>query len=110
MDLWIRSQNKNSLTKITCVYISDDDGNGEYIMGTVDIKGHILLGRYRSKKRALEIIDEIQKVIKPSIITTNYECEIKENPTDKLSFNLDMNPQKTEVIEMNTYVYEMPEE
>ena len=77
MDLWIRSQNKNSLTKITCVYISDDDGNGEYIMGTVDIKGHILLGRYKSKKRALEIIDEIQKHIETDIVS-RYAYEMPE--------------------------------
>lgn len=107
MDLWIRSQKKNSLTKITCVYISDDDGNGEYIMGTVDIKMHILLGRYKSKKRALEIIDEIQKIIKPQLYLKQWESVVKQEVDELVHI---VNPTYEEVKELSTYVYEMPEE
>ena len=68
-----------------------------------------ILGTYKTKERAIEVLDEIEKLIKPTIITTGYECELKENIKDKTSFNLDMIPTKTEIQELSTVVYQMPE-
>ena len=70
---------------------------------------NVELGTYKTKERAIEVLDEIQNILKPTIITTGYECELKENIKDKTNFNLDMIPTKTEIQELSTFVYQMPE-
>lgn len=69
--LWIRTQDKIRLVKVDKILIKDSD-IGNYEVG--------LLGTYKTKERAIEILDEIQEKI---------ECYLD----DKLA-----------------YVYEMPEE
>ncbi len=69
-----------------------------------------LLGTYSTIERALEVLDEIQNILKPTIITTGYEYELKENIKDKTSFNLDMIPTKTEIQELSIVVYQMPKD
>ena len=67
-----------------------------------------LVATYKSIERALAVLDEIQELIKPKIITTQYQCQIKD--TKKSEFDLIMNPVKTEIQELSTYIYEMPNE
>ena len=117
MELWIRSQDKKVLKKINDIeidyldfekyhYVKDIESKGEY-----SIRGNgETLGQYETEERALEVLNEIQKLIQPTFITTGYDCKCKENPFDKLSFNLEIAPTKIEVKELLTYVYEMPEE
>ena len=105
MNLWVRSQDKENLILIKnpiCVY----DNKIIYKESASYI---ITIAEYKTKERALEVLDEIQKLLKPTIITTGYECELKENIKDKTSFNLDMIPTKTEIQELSTFVYQMPE-
>ena len=96
MELWIRSQDKESLVKVDNLYISI----GNYICYYVE-KGKELpdtyyrpagvLGRYKSKRRALEVLNEIQEA---QLGNYHYEC-----PSNvKVSNN------------GNTIVYEMPKE
>ena len=106
MELWVRSQDKECLINISNIqYIYK---NNMYGLGTYydNLK---ILGTYKTKERAIEVLDEIQNILKPTIITTGYECELKENIKDKTSFNLDMIPTKTEIQELSTVVYQMPE-
>jgi hypothetical protein len=106
MELWVRSQDKTTLSKIINFKIE-----GRQVIGnTKEDNWDICLGTYKSKERALEILDEIQNILKPVIITTEYECDIKDNPRDKTHFNLEMKPEKTEIQQITSYVYEMPEE
>lgn len=68
MNLWIRSQDRESLVKVDNLYISV----GNYICYYVE-KGKEVpntyyrpsgeLGRYETKERALEVLDEIQQNI-----------------------------------------------
>ena len=105
MNLWVRSQNKECLIPIKnliCVY----DNKIVYKESASCI---ITIGTYKTKEKALEVLDEIQNILKPTIITTGYECELKENIKDKMSFNLDMIPTKTEIQELSIVVYQMPE-
>ena len=107
MELWVRSQDKECLTNISniqYVYKNNMHGLGTYYD---NLK---ILGTYKTKERTLEVLDEIQNILKPTIITTGYECELKENIKDKTSFNLDMIPTKTEIQELSTVVYQMPED
>lgn len=68
MELWVRSQDRESLVKVDNLYVSV----GNYICYYVE-KGKEVpntyyrssgeLGRYATKERALEVLDEIQNFI-----------------------------------------------
>ena len=64
MDLWIRSQDRKRLTKIEDFYMVEDDYKKDnilsfpkYYIGNT-LVGH--LGVYKTKERALEILNYIQ--------------------------------------------------
>lgn len=57
MDLWIRSQDKRTLIKIDRV---DVDGNSIIVWQNNYNCDEIYLGSYKTKERALEVLDEIQ--------------------------------------------------
>ena len=63
MELWVRSQEKDILLKVKSLLIDDDN----YDIYTQDYVGQNLctytLGTYKSKERALEVLDEIQNTI-----------------------------------------------
>lgn len=61
MNLWVRNQDKTIFQKVDNLLISDGDNAG----GTFNIYTNLLpaknvLGRYKTKERALEVLDEIQ--------------------------------------------------
>lgn len=57
MELWIRSQNKNNLTQAGYIeYSKWNNENRIYINGDI-------FGKYKTKERAIEILDEIQEII-----------------------------------------------
>jgi hypothetical protein len=58
MELWIRSQDRRNLIKTERLYVSGK--NDEYYIGD-SLIGHI--GIYKTEERALEILDEIQRLI-----------------------------------------------
>lgn len=103
MDLWIRSQDKTILIEANNLLVND-----ERVVLLAKTGGRATIGKYKTRERALEVLDEIQELIKPKIITTQYQSEIKEK--NKFEFDLIMNPVKTEIQELSTYIYEMPEE
>ena len=109
MELWIRSQDRGSLVKVDNLYVSV----GNYICYYVE-KGKEIpntyyrpsgeLGRYKTKERALEVLDEIQNILKPQSIIKNSgkiigsfeDTLVREGATYELK-------------ELSTYVYQMPE-
>ena len=60
MILWIRSQNKDILIKCNSIELDDHSTYCEIWVNGFDK----LIGNYKSEKRALEVLDEIQKIIK----------------------------------------------
>ena len=56
MEIWIRSYDKTVLTKVTNIALDEDDNSLFYENGKYQIE----LGRYKTKERAVEILDEIQ--------------------------------------------------
>ena len=62
MELWIRSQDKEELMKVDYLYIPISR-TGEHfgIYTKVDVRDE-LLGLYKTKERALEVLDEIDNV------------------------------------------------
>lgn len=64
------------------------------------VSNNIILGYYKTKERALEVLDEIQRILKPApFISPPLKS------SDLLILNETVNFQ-----ELSTYVYEMPEE
>ena len=110
MELWIRSQDRGSLVKVDNLYVSV----GNYICYYVE-KGKEIpntyyrpsgeLGRYKTKERALEVLDEIQNILKSQLIIKNSgkiigsfeDTLVREDATYKLK-------------ELSTYVYQMPKD
>ena len=117
MELWIRSQDRKILKKIDSLYVatySEDAGYGIYDISSDDIDDcDIPLGFYKTKERALEILDEIQDILKPKQIIKFKNKEMLDS--EKFKNNLCvLEPYdtytNTEIQELTTYIYEMPKE
>ena len=74
MELWIRSQDKEKLEKVSNVqyyFKANSYGpGGEHYVGTF-FDNLCILGKYSTKERALEVLDEIQRKI---IASKRIEC------------------------------------
>ena len=112
MDLWIRSQDKMNLVKVNQININYQNNNqiiANYIPDFVGTQGEYYeyLGTYKSKERAIEVLDEIQSLLQPTI---EYKPIVQEeyNPayTYKHFVKVDDN---IEIKELSTFVYQMPE-
>lgn len=62
MNLWIRSQDKKKLVNINAVNILEFEALIA-IHGYINSETHFWLGNYKTKERALEVLDEIQRTI-----------------------------------------------
>ena len=112
MELWIRSQNKCKLRKTDIINYNYEAGKH-----IVDCNGYPC-GVYESKKRCLEIIDEIQNIMCRSGMILFKDVDISGlSPKDIEPFkaiNWCSSPianEKSEVTvhNMSVVVYEMPE-
>lgn len=98
MELWIRSQDKNSLMKVESLY--SDIFQEEDFWKIYNVSDDTVLGSYKTKKRALEVLDEIQ-----SIIIGKYMCDINlEEAFSKIE-----NEEDIAKLLKQMAVYEMPE-
>lgn len=89
MELWIRSQSRQTLIKVEKIFTEDEE-----IYATTNSEFNERIGIYETSKRALEVLDDIQnKILKGSFAE-------KRNGLNKL---LDIVPNPI-------YVYEMPKE
>ncbi len=84
MNLWIRSQDKERLTEVNDLRIYY--GKEEDLWAIEDCDD---LGYYKTKERALEVLDEIQNILKHISLQTNNNNQF---------------------VGTTTYVYEMPKE
>lgn len=93
MDLWIRSQNKKELIPNPKLGI-DQCENRYYIVDRYNFENAFILGEYKSKERALEVLDEIENHLINSSFAkkTNGLGEVKD------------------IIPNPLFVYEMPKE
>lgn len=103
MELWIRSQDKLKLVSNCNLYISNEFMN-EFVIEDLSNK-YLRLGTYKTKERALEVLDEIQNILSGNCILKSYD-----NVTPEFSENLIINPCEVHIEQLNTYVYEMPED
>lgn len=103
MELWIRSQDKERLCKPNNLFIKDYAIFCSYNEQNNDTD---YLGVYKTKERALEVLDEIQNILRPQILVrANEDNEkvllgaLQKGVTQKVDM---------EFKELSTYVYEMP--
>lgn len=84
MELWIRSQDKEDLIKVDNIGLAylgkygfvdkiGDIHRGEYHICQFGENCHTTLGYYKTKERALEVLDEIQKQFDFKIKNKCYE-------------------------------------
>lgn len=66
MELWIRSQGKMKLVNNCNLYISNEIRN-EYVIEDLNNK-YLKLGTYKTKERALEVLDEIQDLLQNAYV------------------------------------------
>ena len=65
MDLWIRSQDKNKLC-VAKFFELDNDKTGIFCFNGESYS--IFAGKYKSKERALEVLDEIQDLLQNAYV------------------------------------------
>ena len=104
MELWIRSQDKTKLVKVDNIAYMDSSKDYEKEVHSLwnDCKG--ILGTYKSKERALEVLDEIQNILSGNCLLKSYD-----NVTPEFSENIIINPCEVHIEQLNNYVYNMPE-
>lgn len=107
MDLWIRSQNKEQLLKV-------DNFLATYtfnVYGDCLITFHnVVLGSYTTKKRALEVLDEIHNLLQPKFILDTSSIKPSSNIYEENGYIFQNYSGDVMVQQLNTYVYEMPKE
>lgn len=73
MELWIRSQDKLDLLKCKSIHIEEIPSSKEVaILCYASGDKHSTIGYYKSKERALEVIDDIQCFLNGSITKDLY--------------------------------------
>lgn len=90
--MWIRNQSKETLLKATKIFIHDNQ-----VFASMEDGFDEMVGEYKSKERAIEVLDEIQERISPKF---NYEGNNEE--TDLFI--------KTQILNSMIAVYQMPNE
>lgn len=72
MELWIRSQDKNNLIKVYDIWIDNTDMIDKSCVSIMANSNFSFeLGTYKSKERALEVLDEIQEYLKAPKVMIN---------------------------------------
>ena len=85
MELWIRSQDKKILTKVNEINIDYNEETkiicNHYMYGE-ECENYINLGIYKSKERALEVLDEIQHRLITLCDSMNRHLYVYEMPKE----------------------------
>ena len=76
MELWIRSQERELLSKVEKILLEEGqiEGKTQYVLRNYISSGEFFrLGIYKSKERALEVLDDIQRTLLPRGILENND-------------------------------------
>ena len=106
MNLWVRSQDKRILQKVDNIFL---DANYENKRISTYDGDNVELGTYKTKERAIEILDEIQNILMPKYIldssSIRHDDSWVENGIIMQKYNANARIEGIPI-----YVYEMPEE
>ena len=123
MDLYIRSQNKEKLVKVNELMAFDsnilendfvlNNNKPDYSNMYIIANDNYNLGTYKSKERALEVLNEIQNILMPKTIL-KFDKHITQEDLQILKKGFEEQQpillNKSTIEHLDTYVYEMPEE
>ena len=119
MELWIRSQDKNLLSKIDTLRIGVNDIFNKDDLVNIWGNDILALGGYKTKERALEVLDEIQSKLKGTFLMKMKKDGYQDFIPKAKEYFEEMNSVcivtgddyfDLEPINKDIYVYEMPEE
>lgn len=99
MDLWIRSQDKTQLLKVIGLYY--DYQKEKHHITCITENDYSWIGIYKTKERALEVLDEIQKTIINNEVIRIIMPNVKDMRGNEELYKENV---------FNTMVYEMPKE
>ena len=68
-----------------------------------------IIATYKTKERALEVLDEIQRILQPIIFIKDEQESFIGKDGNIYKMNVE-GMKNSEIQELSTYVYEMPEE
>ncbi len=108
MELWIRSQDKTNLILAKDIVVSD--GN---IKVYKDTELCTTVAMYKTKERALEILDEIENLIKPRFLISNISINDGKKLQNQIPYKNDMiqTMYDSKIEQINgSIVYQMPKE
>ena len=111
MNLWVRSQDKEKLLKINgiqyqnCKLVENETVEANILIGFYSSYENEILGEYNTKERAIEVLDEIQNILKP-IIKIKYEYDDSQ-PIMNGEW-LKSLKEESKIEELSTFVYQMP--
>lgn len=102
MELWIRSQDRETMVSNPMLIVD----NSRILVPKNDYRDtHLILGHYKTKQRALEVLDEIQNLINPKIVIKQGKPLVK-----TVDGTVYREPDEVEIKELNVVFYKMPEE
>lgn len=105
MNLWVRSQDGMKLVPINSELYIPNSRTGEDFGIFYKDK---MLGYYKTKKRALEVLDEIQNILSPKYILDSSSITT-DNSWVENGIIMQLYNTNAEIKELSTYVYQMPE-
>ena len=111
MDLWIRSQDKELIQKVnTGIMYLKDATNRDCIANRDNETGFSILGAYETRERALEVLDEIEKIIQPPMnFIVSQHIDFDNDGEGLIGCNILKEEPKIER-KSDIIVYEMPKE
>lgn len=117
MDLWIRTQDKMNLVKVNQININYKNTCqiiANYIPDFIGKEGEYYetLGNYNSEERALEVLDEIQNILRPTLLLNGCSIDdetLKDLKLPKNAITMTTHDNAT-ITYSGSYVYEMPQE
>lgn len=107
MKLYIRSQDRMRLIPNPNLYVVESESREVTYIGDTMV-GHI--GEYKTKERALEVLDEIQDILNPKIMLINNSKESFDNFLESGGIIVQPSNTKTDFQQLDTCVYQMPQE
>ena len=75
MELWIRSQDKTFLRKVNTIGIVEGRD-----FWSIDENLTVSFGKYKTKERAIEVLDEIQKLLKTAELNDDINVIVYQMP------------------------------
>lgn len=116
MELWIRSQDKKDLVKVNSLWIMDNQiwmevpfyENHKKLGLTISGHNH-KLAEYETEERALEVLEEIQNILKPKYILDTSSIKPDGNFYEENGMIFQKYDANARIEELSTFVYQMPE-